>query len=349
MKDRGASVGLRSFSFGALVWLILAGAPDAIAGPPNINALQPDFDFGRVLTGTPVEHQFVLKNESSFPAVIDEVRLTPPLTLVSAPASVAAGTQAVVRVRLDTSRITGLFEGQVVLSMAGSDNAAIGLTFAGTVYQTVETLPRPAFFVVTDRGQAQEQSIELINHEPEPLEITRVDHPRDRFTTRLETIEAGKRYRLTLRLDGNGTAGRRSDPIVVTTSSRSTPVVKISANTFVRERVYTFPDSVDLGGFPLAAVDTDPTLPEKLAQTLMIYRKGTSAFEVELTSDLDALDIRAQRGPLGDRWQATITVKRALLKPGPLKGTIRIETNDPEFPVLTVPVSGLVLPSPATK
>jgi hypothetical protein len=35
MRDRGASVGLRSFSLGALVWLILAGASDAIAGPPR--------------------------------------------------------------------------------------------------------------------------------------------------------------------------------------------------------------------------------------------------------------------------------------------------------------------------
>jgi hypothetical protein len=349
MKDRGASIGLRSFSLAALVCLILAGAPDAIAGPPPINVLDPDFDFGRVLTGTLVEHQFVLTNDGASPAIVDEIRLTPPLTLVAAPASVAAGAQAIVRVRLDSSRIRGLFEGHIVLSIAGSDNAAIGLTFAGTVYQTVETFPQSAFFVITERGQTQEQSIELVNHEPEPLAITSVDHPRDRFTTRLEAIEAGKRYRLTLRLDGKGATGRSTDPIVVTTSSRSTPVVRISANTFVRERVYTFPDSVDLGGFPLAAVDADPTLLDTLAQTLMVYRKGTSAFEVRLTSDLDELDIRSERGPLGDRWQATITVKRALLKPGPLKGTIRIETNDPEFPVLNIPVAGLVLPPPATR
>src|SRR5262245_55372209 len=70
MKDRGASIGLRSFSFWTFVCLILAGAPDASAGPPQINVLESDFDFGRVLIGTPVEHQFVLKNESRSPAVI---------------------------------------------------------------------------------------------------------------------------------------------------------------------------------------------------------------------------------------------------------------------------------------
>ena len=230
-----------------------------------------------------------------------------------------------------------------MLSIADADEPNINLTFAGTVYQTVEAVPRGAFFVVTERGQPQEQSIELVSHESDPLEIKSVDYPHDRFATRLETLEAGKRYRLTLRLDGNGAGGRQTDPIIVTTSSRSTPVVRIAANTFVRERVYTFPDSVDLGGVPLNAVDADPALLEKLAQTLMVYRKGAGGFDVKVTSDLDGLDIRAERGPLGDRWQLTMTLKRGSLKPGPLKGTIFIETNDPEFSRLRVPVSGLVI------
>jgi hypothetical protein len=209
-----------------------------------------------------------------------------------------------------------LFEGRIVLSMADPDEPNINLAVTGTVYQTVEVVPRPAFFVVTERGQTQEQSIELINHESNPLEIKSVDYPQGHFATRLETIEAGKRYRLTLRLDGTGESGRRTDPIVVTTTSRTTPVVKIAANTFVRERVYTFPDSVDLGSFPLNAIDADPAWLEKLAQTLMVYRKSAAGFDVKVTTDVEGLDIRAARGPQGDRWQLTITLKRESLKPG---------------------------------
>jgi hypothetical protein len=331
-------------SLALIVWLISVCSTEGIARSPQVVGVDRDFDFGRVLKGTVVEHQFVLKNDRASRLVIDELRLTPPLTLVDAPATVPAGAEGIVRVRLDTSRITGLFEGRIVLSIADSGDAPIGLTFGGTVYQTVEAAPRPAFFVVTERGQTQEQSIELVNHEPEPVEIEGVSHGHDRFTTRLETLEPGKRFRLTLALDGKGPGGRRSDLIVVTTSSRSTPVVRIAANTFVRERVYTFPDAVDLGSFPISAIEVDPALLDKLAQTLMVYRKGTGAFDVKLMSALDVLDIRTERGPLGDRWQATITLKQGLLKPGPLKGAILIETNDPEFPRLSVPVSGLVLP-----
>ena len=328
---------------GLIICLVAAATSAGIARAPQVVVADSDFDFGRVLSGTLVEHQFVVKNERDVPLVIDEVRLTPPLTLVGAPSSVAAGAHGVVSVRLDTSKATGLFEGRIVLSMADPDEPNINLAVTGTVYQTVEVVPRPAFFVVTERGQTQEQSIELVNHESDPLEIKSVDYPQGHFATRLETIEAGKRYRLTLRLDGTAASGRRTDPIVVTTSSRTTPVLRIAANTFVRERVYTFPDSVDLGSFPLNAVDADPALLEKLAQTLMVYRKGAGGFDVKVTTDVDGLDIRAERGPLGDRWQVTVTLKRGSLKPGPIKGSILIETNDPEFSRLRVPVSGLVI------
>jgi hypothetical protein len=327
---------------GLIICLVAAATSAGIARAPQV-VVADDFDFGRVLRGSVVEHQFVVKNERAVPLAIDEVRLTPPLALVSAPASVASGAEGVVRVRLDTSKLTGLFEGRIIISLAGADEPNINLTITGTVYQTVEAVPLGAFFVVTERGQAQEQSIELVSHEPEPLEIKSVDYSQDRFETRLETIEPGKRYRLTLRLNGTGASGRRTDPIVVTTSSRTTPVIKIAANTFVRERVYTFPDSVDLGTFPLSAVDADPILLEKLAQTLMVYRKGTGGFDVKVTTDVEGLDIRAERGPLGDRWQMTITLKRGSLRPGRIAGSIFIETNDPEFPKLRVPISGFVI------
>ena len=130
-----------------------------------------------MLRGTLVEHEFVVKNERAVPLVIDEVRLTPPLTLVGAPSAVAAGAQGVVRVRLDTSNVTALFEGRIIISIGGADEPNINLTITGTVYQTVEAVPLGAFFVVTERGQTQEQSIELVNHESDPLEIKSVDYP----------------------------------------------------------------------------------------------------------------------------------------------------------------------------
>jgi hypothetical protein len=331
---------LRTLGLVGAVVLLFSAAGAGIVRAQQDTAIHTDFNFGRILQGTPVEHQFVVTNERTVPLVVDAVRLTPPLALVKAPTTLAPGTEGIVRVRLDTSRVLGLFEGRIVISPDSSGDP-IALTLTGTVYQTVEAVPQPALFVMTERGQMREQSIELVNHEPTPLEIRSVSHPRDRFATRIEPIEPGRRYRLTLTLDGTGAGGRTTDPIIVTTSSQSTPIITILANTFVRERVYTFPDAVDFGTLPLGAVEANPALLARFAQTLMIYRKEPD-FEVAMTSDVDLLDVRASRGPRGDRWQATVSLSRDMLRPGPFRGTIIITTNDAEFPRLTVPVTGLL-------
>ena len=78
---------------GFIICLVAVATTVGIARAPQVVVADGDFDFGRVLTGTLVEHEFVVKNERAVPLVVDEVRLTPPLTLVNAPASVAPGAQ----------------------------------------------------------------------------------------------------------------------------------------------------------------------------------------------------------------------------------------------------------------
>src|SRR5262245_15118993 len=123
--------------------LATVSATRAVARP-QVSLGEQDFDFGRALAGTVIEHAFVLNNASDSPFKISELRLTPPLTLVSAPSSVLPGATGVVRVRLDTSVIKGLFEGRVMLSI-GDARAPLLWTFAGTVYQMVEVAPPSAF------------------------------------------------------------------------------------------------------------------------------------------------------------------------------------------------------------
>ncbi|MDP2971188.1 MAG: hypothetical protein Q8P64_18560, partial [Deltaproteobacteria bacterium] len=60
-------------------------------------------------------------------------------------------------------------------------------------------------------------------------------------------------------------------------------------------------------------------------------------------SDLPVLDLKWERGPKGDRYQITVTLLKDNITSGPIKGNIVIETNDPEFPSLTVPVTGFIL------
>jgi hypothetical protein len=76
----------------------------------------------------------------------------------------------------------------------------------------------------------------------------------------------------------------------------------------------------------------------------MIYQVGGSEFNIKPATDISGLEIKAEPGPKGDRHQLTISLNpRVELKPGVIHGSLFIETNDPEFPRLSVPVSGGIL------
>ncbi len=208
----------------------------------------------------------------------------------------------------------------------------------------IEYKPLPAVYMVAARGKTEEASIEIINRKSEPLEITGIENPGKRFTARTEALEPGRRYRLVVTLKGDGPAGKQRQDLSLKTNLASAPVLRIPVNTFVHEKVYALPESVFLGRFGISEIKGRPKAAQGMAQILMVYRKGTPEFEIKLSSDLPFLKFSSEQGPQGDQWENWISLDPDKVEPGEIKGTIFIETNDPDFPKLSVPVTGKLLP-----
>lgn len=312
------------------------GEPKAVL--PNTSV-----DFGSVMQGSPAAPEFVVKNEGTGVLQIQRINITAPIKVLATkmPAQIAPGEQAAIQLNFDTWKIEGPVEGEIVLFLNDPASPEVRLSLAGRVVPPIEFSPMPALFVTVGRGERAQSSLEIINHGPQPLHIETIEHATDRFTTTLDTIEGGKRYKLNLFLNGAGPAGLRKDPITIRTSSPARPEITIPANTLIRERVYTFPEEVDLGSIPIGQW-TAAGAADRLAQTLMAYQTGGTGFAARFSSDLPELQIRAEKGPKGDRWQATVTLAPSRVRVGPLRGTITIDTNDPQFPTLRVPVTGFV-------
>jgi len=302
------------------------------------------FDFVESVQQTPIQHEFRLRNMGGTALRIAKVALTPPLRVLRMPAQVAPGEEAGVTVGMDTSTLTGHYAGRIVMYLNDPVLPEAELTFSGNIVPPVEVSPGPFLFLVGHRGESATAALEIINHTPEPLRLSKPEHPTDRFTSRLETLDDGKRYRLTIALIGSGPGGKQADEILLKTSSKTVPVLRVPTNTYLRERVYTFPDAIDLGALPLVDIESHPGLLSRNAQTLMVYQKGGTDFRIKASADIPELDVSAERGPAGDRHQLTISLTpRGQLKSGAIQATVLIETNDPDFPLLSVPVSGKLL------
>jgi hypothetical protein len=79
------------------------------------------------------------------------------------------------------------------------------------------------------------------------------------------------------------------------------------------------------------------------ALTLMIYQEGGKDFQVKLSTDVSALSLKWERGSKGDRYEAKIGLIAEKIPPGTIKGSIFVDTNDPQFSRLVVPVFGQIV------
>jgi len=89
------------------------------------------------------------------------------------------------------------------------------------------------FFVAGQRGEHRQATIEIVNHEAEPLRLESIEHPRERFATKLDTVERAGPFDPHPQTRRPG--GKKTESILVKTSSGSTPLLTIPAhNVFAR-------------------------------------------------------------------------------------------------------------------
>jgi Protein of unknown function (DUF1573) len=311
-------------------------SPAVTSNGPKAVFSEARFDFDEVQSGAVVEHDFALSNLGSAAMLIEKVSMTPPLLVTQMPHEVAPRAEGRIHFKLDTANLGGNFEGKILVFLNDPALPQAKLSFAGHIIPAIELSPMPAFFVAGQRGRGNHAAIEIVNHESEPLRIEKIECPAERFTTHLETLKPGQHYRLTLALKPDGPAGKASDTILIRTSSQRMPVLQVGANTYLYERMHTFPDVVDFGTWRVAEAGG-------ATMTLMIHQEGGWDFKVQLSTDIPGLSLKSERGPKGDRYQVEITLVPEKVRVGPMKGSIVIETNDTEFPRVIVPVSGQIV------
>jgi len=326
-----------SLLFATLILLAWPSSGGAQAADPTLH------DFGTLDLDAPMEHTFVLQNQSQEPLLIKNVQLTPPLVVTRMPARVEPGGAGNVTVQLKQPRMRGEYKGSITVNFKNEGVAPAVFWAVGELVAAIEFSPMAAFYVTAQRGQEATESIEISSHEADPMEVMKVLHSSSRFNANVETIEPGRRFRLTLRLKPDAPAGRATDEITLVTSSRAHPFLKVQANTTVNERVYAFPSEIDFETISVAGLKARTQAASSLTQSITVYQVGGTDFHIlSAASDVPFLQLMARQGALKDRSGVEIRIIPEKLKQGAVSGSIIVTTNDPNIPTLSIPVKALV-------
>jgi hypothetical protein len=325
-----------------LVLLPMATALSAENDAPQISLPEPIFHFEITGISEPVEHVFAFRNDTTETLEVGGLKVTPPLGVPNVSKRVPPGQFGMLRFQLGEPRRVGDYEGFIEVDFKNPGVSNITFEVTAKITPLIEAKPFPAFFVATGRGHPKPASLQLINHDTQPLVISSIDCSSTRFSLRLQTNQVGQVYTLWLELPGEGATGRMAERITLHTSNKKEPVVLIGANTYIYERVHAFPEELDFGTLDSAEAKKNQAYLKTLTQILVVYQDGGTNFHVSASTDLSFLTAHAELSATGKQVQIEVGLNPQDLRPGDFQGHIELATNDREFPRMEINVKGQV-------
>jgi hypothetical protein len=322
----------------ALVTGVLQAAP-----PSNVRASQATFaetkhDFGMVTQGTSLSHTFVLRNEGSSPVKIEGVDLQAPGMKTSFKPVIGTGESGRITLEWSTTSLEGPVEAKAVVRFADPERPRVELMLTATVKQSLDILPMPAVFFSVYKGDTATRSVTIVNRESRPLEITGIEPAGDHFEATITPLKPGESYRLDVTVPRTTAPGRFMEAVYLKTNHPTLSRLKIAVNVLVKNDLYVNPEILDLGRISLTELSANPALVKLLTQKLIVRKREGDFAVTSISTNVPALKVTASAEGRAQAFEIEVLVIRERLTAGRLTGTIRIETDDKDFPLLEVPV-----------
>jgi len=325
-----------------VVLILFSPCQAALGGIEDGSLVAPErtYTFGTVKQGETITHTFVIRNTASAPFKIARMELSDQGMTARMKAVIPPGEEGQITVRWDTGRLKGDVSGEVVLHLDDPVQQPVVLLLKGVVKPLLEVLPSRALFLSMFKGESVEQTVTIINNEQRPFTITRLEPRGQHFLADLRVVDPGKVYQLVVRVPPETPPGRYREALDVRTDQAERTPIKIAVNVLVKTELYVFPDMIDFGTVSLADLARTPSLIEYITQTVLI-KKRQGDFEImSVTSDLPFFRISQEPAGRSGTFRIDVGLDRDKLSPGEIQGSLRIRTDNTEFPELLVPIRG---------
>jgi len=183
-------------------------------------------------------------------------------------------------------------------------------------------------------GSSAANSFYLVNTHANPVHANKVVASGTDFSATLEPIQDGRRYELKVASNPALKPGHYTQTLRVLTDSPTQPETSLDLDLTVYPRVFVSPTSIIMPRLPVASDLSHINWPMIYVRKL---REGGLKVK-SFSSTLPFLKLELLTETEGQVYKIRLTLDQTKMKVGEFKGTVRIETNDPDSPVLEVPV-----------
>jgi hypothetical protein len=217
------------------------------------------------------------------------------------------------------------------------------LRLSGTVVPAIEFLPRPAFYFSQFKGERQTRSVTLKNNQDQPLALESLSSSSANFEYRFRELEPGRLFELSVSTRPDTPAGRYRDSLFIKTSDDHHARLHVEVNILVKPDVFIYPESVEFGSLSRSRVRANRSVLDFIRQTLVISRREGRMQFTSVAADLPFLVVDKSPEGAAETIMLEVGIDPDRMEAGPIRGSIRIATDDPEHPLLEIPVTGLII------
>ncbi|MEL7061150.1 MAG: DUF1573 domain-containing protein [Acidobacteriota bacterium] len=328
----------------ALLVLLLAPTLAFAQATPRAVPVEPIADFEIVPRGEQIEHVFQIRNQGEASLEITSVRPACGCTVVDFDRSIAPGEIGGVRAKLDTTDFFGAISKSIAVFTNDPENPKVTLVMKAKVQPFIGALPGYARFNYVQGEPVRPISQILWSEDATDMEVVEVLDPYDFVDIQYRPAtdeernrdKPGKQWRVDINLQPNAPVGALREYVQIRTDHPKQQIVRIPLSGFVRPRSHVTPTELDFGQLDGEALP--------LRRTLHFTNFATNGIEVTGIETGDGLDLAVEPSDKqpGHRFKLRLTVGESMPK-GAFDTTIKLQTSDPQKPVIEIPVKGTVI------
>jgi len=308
-------------------------APGASSGQPQVQGINPIYDFGNVYSGTTVRHTFRLKNAGTAPLTISGVRSSCGCTAAQPSKNqLLPGEESDIAVSFDTRTDHGPATRTITVFTNDPVHQQLQLTMRGDVKVQVEATPSLVIFERVKRGTEQSQQVTLTDQMP------------DR-TFKVGAITKGNPY---IKVAPQPAPGAKPGALLKITLLKTAPAGPIAD--VIKVNTSRMPVEIPVSGTVLGDINLNPPqvsfgiVPHHASALRFVRLTNSGDHPVKVTGiSSNNTSVIAAVEPVKAGREYKITVHLAPNTPdGVLRGMLAIKTDDPHQQDVQVPFYGIV-------
>jgi hypothetical protein len=303
------------------------------SGPaPIIQFSETKFEFGRLLAGDILNHEFTFTNAGDAELVISSVVPACGCTsLTEWTKSIPPGGTGKIPLEFNTTGMLGPVNRSVAV-YSNDPSVPVSVVFVeGTVWQQVEVRPNMALIQMPPNGsQTFSTTLIITNQMDAPMKLEAPVSSVPQFRARVEEVTAGKEFNLIIDTVPPLPPGNIQGAVTIATSSKEVPELNIAVMAIAQPVVMVSPPQMFL-----------PAVPPDVPEPYIISVSNQSPDPITVTNgscDAPNTTVVIRETNPGKEFELVVSFPDNIEATPGKTFTISADTSSPSFPKITIPV-----------